>query len=89
MTVIEEHVLELQSSLRDSWQAVNEFPDRDDILVGIYNHFATVHNDIVDVIDECSDELDWGEVADMVFLRYDCVDLLQTIERLFQRIRYD
>lgn len=89
MTDIEEHVLEVRSTLRKSWQAIHENPDRDDILVNIYNHFALQHNDILEAIDECSVELDWGEIADLVFLRYDCFDLLTTIQRLFQRIRYD
>ena len=89
MTAIEEHVVELQGTLRKSWQVVFQNTDRDDILIDIYNHFATVHNDLVDAIDDCSDELNWGEVADMVWLRCDCVDLLKTIERLFLRLRYD
>ena len=89
MTEVEEHVLEVRRALRKSWQAVNENQDRDDILVYVYNHFVTVHNDTVDAIDECSDELDWTEVADLVWLRCDCCDLLTTIHKLFQRIRYD
>lgn len=89
MTEVESQVIEVRNTLRMSWKAVQQNQDRDDILIPIYNHFAEVHNIILQELDEYNEEMDWGEVADMIFLRYDCVDLLQAIEHLFQRIKYD
>ena len=88
MTEVESEVIEIRNTLRMSWKAVQQNQDRDDILILIHNHFVDVHNIIVKELDD-NEGLDWGEVADMIFLRYDCVDLLQAIDHLFERIKYD